>query len=705
MHDTPQSPSAAGSSTHTAGTLRADLLLAGAVAAAAFVLRYVYLLQARACPMFDGVVVDGDSYWRWASTLVGGDWIGTRIFYQAPLYPYFLGITRLAVGDDLWNVRLVQIALGAVACGILAVAGRRFLGMGAGIATGVLAAAYPPAIFFDGCIQKAGIGFLWMALLLLALALVRERPSLPRWTGLGAALGALMLTREETVLLAPALAAWSLFAFRASTWPRRAANLAAFGLGLALLLAPVASRNKVVGGEFVLTTSQAGPNFYIGNNPRADGTYIPLRGGRQNPEFERQDAFELAAAEAGRKLSPSEVSRFWISKSFAWIRDDPAGWLALLVRKAGLLVNAYELPDADDIYFYERYAGVLRWPFRVLHMGTLLPLAVLGLALTWSRRRELLPLHLVLSVLSAGVVLFYVFARYRYPVVSVLLVFAGAGLVEGARCVRARAWRRLTPPLVLAALAAVAANAWRPYSRDASLTAALANSAVVQAQRGDHARALEFVQQALARKPGSSEYWGNAGLSYMALERFDEAATAFRRSLECGPADPARAHLRLGYALARSGRSTEGLPHIDASLAARPEDLEALSYRARALLEVGRVVESVATLRRILELRPGDRETRLKLAWTLATARDAAARNGAEAVAIASAVDRELEGRDLRARDVLAAALAEAGRPAEAAAIVRAIADAVEARSGAAAAANWRAATARYERGEPMRSP
>jgi len=74
-------------------------------------------------------------------------------------------------------------------------------------------------------------------------------------------------------------------------------------------------------------------------------------------------------------------------------------------------------------------------------------------------------------------------------------------------------------------------------------------------------------------------------------------------------------------------------------------------------------------------------------------------------VAIATAVDRELEGRDLRARDVLAAALAEAGRTAEAAAIVRAIADAVEARSGAAAAANWRAAAARYERGEPMRSP
>lgn len=694
---------------HRPAGIRFDLGLATAVALFAFALRFVYLLQARACPMFDGVVVDGDSYWRWSSALVAGDWTGSKIFYQAPLYPYFLGVTRLVVGDDLWNVRIVQIVLGAIACGILAIAARRFLGRGAGIATGVLAALYPPAIFFDGCIQKAGIGFLWMALLLLALALVREKPAPLRWVGVGAALGALMLTREETVLLAPALAAWGLLGFRDAPWKRRAIQVAAFAGGLALLLAPVVLRNRAVGGEFVLTTSQAGPNFYIGNNPHTDGTYLPLRGGRQNPEFERQDAFELAAAESGRELSPSEVSRFWIAKSFAWIAAEPGAWIALLVRKAGLLVNAYEVPDADDIYFYERYARVLRVPFALLHMGTLFPLAVLGLAFTWPRRREIFVLHLVLGVLAAGVVAFYVFARYRYPFVSVLLVFAGAGIVELAARVRTGGWRALTRqlalPLALAVAAAVAANAWRPYARDRSLITALANSSVVQAQRGDHARAIELAREALAQKPDNSEYWGNLGLSYLALERFEDAADAFRRSLELGSSDPARAHLRLGLALARAGRYAEGLAHMDACLAVRPTDREALAYRARALVELGRPAESVATLRRMLEIVPDDRETKLRLAWTLATANDAAARNGPEAVAIASAVDRESGGRDPRVRDVLAAALAETGRTAEAAAMVRAIADAIEKSSGPAAAAKWRASAARYDRGEPMRSP
>jgi hypothetical protein len=69
---------------------------------------------------------------------------------------------------------------------------------------------------------------------------------------------------------------------------------AAFVLGLAIVLLPVAIRNYAVGGGFYLTTSQFGPNFFIGNNPNADGTYASLRFGRGAPEYERQDATELA---------------------------------------------------------------------------------------------------------------------------------------------------------------------------------------------------------------------------------------------------------------------------------------------------------------------------------------------------------------------------------------------------------------------------
>jgi len=50
----------------------------------------------------------------------------------------------------------------------------------------------------------------------------------------------------------------------------RAAMLVA---GLLVALGPVAVRNRVVSGEWILVSSHGGLNFYIGNNADADGTY------------------------------------------------------------------------------------------------------------------------------------------------------------------------------------------------------------------------------------------------------------------------------------------------------------------------------------------------------------------------------------------------------------------------------------------------
>jgi len=177
------------------------------------------------------------------------------------------------------------------------------------------------------------------------------------------------------------------------------------------------------------------------------------------------------------------------------------------------------------------------------------------------------------------------------------------------------------------------------------------------------------------------------------------------RALDLRPADPARAHLRLGMALAQSGRLDQGLAHIDASLALRPDDREALSYRVTALVQIGRRADAVTTLRRLVEIAPDDVDARLKLAWILATAPEDGVRDGARALELATAVDRDSGGGDARVRAVLAAALAEAGRPTEAAAVVRALVRAAEERGGPRAAAPWREQLARYEKGGAWRAP
>ena len=64
-------------------------------------MRLLHLWQMRGTPFFSMLMGDARGYDQWAQRLAGGDWIGTDVFYQAPLYPYFLGVVYAVAGHDL----------------------------------------------------------------------------------------------------------------------------------------------------------------------------------------------------------------------------------------------------------------------------------------------------------------------------------------------------------------------------------------------------------------------------------------------------------------------------------------------------------------------------------------------------------------------------------------------------------------------------
>ena len=173
----------------------------------ALLVRLLHLTQVRESPYFGIKLLDAASYDAWARRLAAGDWLGSEVFYQAPLYPYFLGLIYATVGDSVLLVHLAQALLSAAACALLADAGRHFFSQRVGIAAGVLLALYAPAIFLDGLIQKSALdGFL----LCLALALAGRasgQGSAGLWAAMGAVLGLLVLVRENALVFLPAVVA------------------------------------------------------------------------------------------------------------------------------------------------------------------------------------------------------------------------------------------------------------------------------------------------------------------------------------------------------------------------------------------------------------------------------------------------------------------------------------------------------------------
>jgi tetratricopeptide (TPR) repeat protein len=672
----------------------------------ALALRFLHLFALRGSPFLEAKLGDAAAYDAWAHEIAHGAWLGDTVFYQAPLYPYFLGTLYAFVSVSPVVVRSLQAVLGALACALLASAGARLFSRGAGLAAGLFLATYAPSIFLETQLQKSVLDLVFVCLSLWLVTGLREAPGRPRALALGLASGALVLARENALALAAVWGAW-LATLPGTSRSRRVALAAAFAAGLAGLLLPVALRNWWVGGEAHLTTSQLGPNLYIGNHPGAKGGYEPMRPGRGSAEFERQDATELAEAALGRPLSPAEVSAYWTARVVDFARSEPAAFLRLQLRKVGLFLSSTELVDSEDQYTTAEHSWVLRVTGWLGRFGVLAPLALLGVFVSWPRRRELWWLYAAIAVYAASVVIFYVFSRYRYPAVPFLTLLAGAGLAG----VRGFVASQRPPTLVACALAlallAAASNGIEGMSKASMGAVTHVNLANSFRRQGELERSVLHYREALARDPALEGAPHGLADALLELGQPREAIDVYRRAIEHRPDDPSlqRNAARL---LDENGEPGAAQLHWLRLFALEPgaEDArlrlgEIELEQAGALARQGREAEALAGYWRASALLPDARAALWASAWIRATSPDPALRNPAEALALAERAAAGAPELTPLMLETLAAAYGAAGRFDEAAARARE-ALAVLAAAGRPPSPRIARALALYERGRPF---
>jgi tetratricopeptide (TPR) repeat protein len=448
----------------------------------------------------------------------------------------------------------------------------------------------------------------------------------------------LALTRENALVFVPVLLAWIWWGLQGSTTARARAAAMVIAGGIVVLL-PVGVRNAVVGGEFYLTTAQSGPNFFIGNQVHADGTYVPLRPGRGSPEYEQADAAELASRAAGRRLSASEVSRYWTKRALDDIRSHPVDWMRLEARKFRLLWNDTETLDTESQESHEDYSPLLYLLARVARFGVLAPLAGLGLWISWSDRSRLWLLYAMAAAYSLSLLLFYVVARYRLPIVPILMMFAALAVVRGREFVSTRRRGGAITGLTLLALLTLWCNI-HVASADTMRAATYQNLGTTFQEAGQLQEAGDAFQRALALQPDYVPARNSLGSVLRQQGRPDEAIAQLESALRLQPdSDAARFNLanakadrgdwagaiaeyetllrhrpnavdvqsNLGIALASANRPGEAVEHFRAAATLAPQDAKAHYNLGHALLERGDSSEAVEHLARALQIDPGDR--------------------------------------------------------------------------------------------------
>jgi tetratricopeptide (TPR) repeat protein len=177
---------------------------------------------------------------------------------------------------------------------------------------------------------------------------------------------------------------------------------------------------------------------------------------------------------------------------------------------------------------------------------------------------------------------------------------------------------------------------------------------------GLYAEALVHYSAAIELYPRWAKAHLGRGVCLVRMGDLAAAAESYERALEIQPDQP---ELRgdLGVILVKSGRVEEGLRQLDGLIREGEASADVFVFLADRSFTQGRPDESVTFYREALKRDEDHPAATNNLAWLLATSRDPAVRDPAEAVAHAElAVLRG--GSDPRTLDTLAAAYAAAGR-------------------------------------------
>lgn len=559
--------------------------------------RLVYVYQIRDNPFFSTPFGDPEYHDQWALQIARGNWLGEKVFFRAPLYPYLLGITYRIFGHKYLAPRILQAILGSLSCLLIYFIGKEVFSRRIAILSLGIASIYAPFIYFEGELLITSLVVFLNLLLILFLLKARNTW---RWLAAGAVLGLSAIARPNILVFLPFILFW--------IWLHHRKHLLRYGFavigGAALLVAPVSFRNHWVGKDMVLIASQGGVNFYLGNNPHADGASAIFPGVGDD-----WDEVSFAERELGKSLKASEVSHHYYLKGTNWLKEEPGSFLTLLGKKIYLLFNGYEISNNQYIYQFREYSSLLKGLlfevgdnrfFRfALPFGLISPLGLLGMWLSRGNPKTSL-LRLFLLSYSLSIVLFFVCSRYRTPLYPILILFAAFALFSLRERMLSRESRLILPALV-ALFWFTNSNLYKEeYLNPAQHHFNLAN---VHLKRGEYQEAGQKYGSVLKLQPNYPRTHLNLGVTYHKRGFLDEAKAEYEKELEAHP-EEARAYNNLGVISRTRGNCEEAINHGSRAIGLRPKYGEAYLNLGITHQSMGDTAKAVNLYRKAVEIDP-----------------------------------------------------------------------------------------------------
>ncbi|MCX7021797.1 MAG: tetratricopeptide repeat protein, partial [bacterium] len=431
------------------------------------------------------------------------------------------------------------------------------------------------------------------------------------WTAVGIGVAFALAALAHGLLAVPAATVGIYLFLRRLKRNKKAAfkELALLVAAAAVVIAPVTLANSLADVHFVPLSTNGGLNLYLGNQPGAVGLYRPYATTTYSLDFTARWPAEREAAERGDPPpTASEVSTYWTRRFTEEFEKDPWRIAGLCGKRALLLLNGFEYPQVENYYFEGEFVPLLKWPWLSLYV--LLPLGLAGLFL--ERRRGARVLGVIVLAYAVVLLPFFVTARFRFPVIPLVIIGAGLFVERLVRLIRLRKrWKinkkfRLSAVVTAAVLIPfIAATAYKPEVTRAydNLAVGYNNLGTEAYARGDYAGAARYQEQALAESPGMLPARLNLGQALLAAGEYARAEEEFLK-LRGSVLDPVRLELSIARAQRGRGDDLAALDTLQRASEAPFAEGSLLAALSQLYLDLGDAYHARGAGRRSVELSP-----------------------------------------------------------------------------------------------------
>lgn len=340
----------------------------------------------------------------------------TPTSFVPPVYPMLLAFTRI-VGSTIHTslLQIIQIILSCLVIIflyglVIDVSGNHKQALFAAL----IAAVYPPFISYSVDISTTTVETFFVILgIWLAVRTVKNY-TLINAILCGVSLAMAALTRSTWLPILPLIPLWWL----GNLWKKWGLWLklsCAMGLAAVIVFFPWIYYNYRTHGVLIVTSTNGGLNFWIGNNAKSNGEYI----------FPTQ--IDRALVESTLEMSEVERDRFFYQQGWQFILEHPQQFIKLAFRK--LLYFLFFRPNIGSSLEAAEYQlfDLVKLGFIVSWLA-LLPFAVLGLISLRGKWCEHILFILIFVIQALTTMVYFSGTRFRTPIDGLVIVWAVFGL-------------------------------------------------------------------------------------------------------------------------------------------------------------------------------------------------------------------------------------------------------------------------------------